>query len=214
MSSLGQVYLESVIKRLLTYRQLGEGTFAQLKEEDFHFVPASPATPSASAPATSSTSAPATSSASAPTTSSTSAPMSPSNSIAVIIRHLHGNMISRWTNFLTEDGEKEGRNRDVEFSPPPGGKEELISLWDKGWNCLLDTLRSLKEADLLATITIRHEPLMAIDAINRQLAHYPYHVGQIVYIGKMIRGDAWHSLSIPRGASQQFNREMEGRQAR
>lgn len=179
MPSLGLVYLESVTKRLLTYRQLGDATFAQLQEEDFYFVPA----PSG-------------------------------NSIAVIIHHLHGNMLSRWTNFLTEDGEKAGRNRDVEFSPPSGGKEELIALWDKGWNCLLDTLRSLTEADLLATITIRHEPLMAIDAINRQLAHYPYHVGQIVYIGKMIRGDSWQSLSIPRGASQQFNREMEGRHGR
>jgi hypothetical protein len=194
MTSLGQLYLESVIKRLLTYRQLGEGTFAQLKEEDFHFVPASPPM--------------------SPATSSATAPMAASNSIAVIIRHLHGNMISRWTNFLTEDGEKEGRNRDMEFSPPPGGKEELISLWDKGWNCLLDTLRSLKETDLLATITIRHEHLVAIDAINRQLAHYPYHVGQIVYIGKMIRGNAWQSLSIPRGASHQFNQDMESRHTR
>jgi hypothetical protein len=174
MSSLGQVYLESAIKRLLTYKTLGEGTFAQLEEKDFYY-----------------------------------APTKESNSIAVIIRHLHGNMISRWTNFLTEDGEKEGRNREEEFSPPPGGKEALLALWEQGWTCLLDTLRSLKEEDLLATITIRHEPLMAIDAINRQMAHYPHHVGQIVYIGKMIRDGAWQSLSIPRGASQLYNRDME-----
>jgi hypothetical protein len=174
MHSLGQVYLESAIKRLLTYKMLGEGTFAQLEEKDFYY-----------------------------------APDEESNSIAVIIHHLHGNMISRWTNFLTEDGEKEGRNRDEEFSPPPAGKETLLTLWEKGWSCLLDTLRSLKEEDLLATITIRHETLKAIDAINRQMAHYPYHVGQIVYIGKMIRGGAWQSLSIPRGASQHYNRGME-----
>jgi len=182
MNSLGQVYLESAIKRLLTYKTLGEGTFAQLEEKDFHFVPGGMPDPN---------------------------PNEGSNSIAVIIRHLHGNMISRWTNFLTEDGEKEGRNRDEEFSPPPGGKEALLDLWEKGWSCLLDTLRSLKEEDLMATITIRHEPLIAIDAINRQMAHYPHHVGQIVYIGKMIRGGAWQSLSIPRGASQLYNRGME-----
>jgi hypothetical protein len=174
MNSIGQVYLDSVIKRLLTYRQLGEGTFAQLKEEDFYWTP-----------------------------------NTESNSIAVIIHHLHGNMMSRWTNFLTEDGEKEGRNREAEFTPPPGGKDALLSLWEKGWSCLLDTLRSLKEEDLMKTITIRHEPLIAIDAINRQLAHYPHHVGQIVYIGKMIRGETWRSLSIPRGASQDFNRTMK-----
>ena len=174
MSSLGQIYLDSAIKRLLTYRQLGEGTFAQLEEKDFYF-----------------------------------APNAESNSIAVIIHHLHGNMMSRWTNFLTEDGEKEGRNRETEFSAPPGGKDALLALWEKGWSRLLDTLRSLKEEDLMKTITIRREPLIAIDAINRQLAHYPHHVGQIVYIGKMIRGQAWQSLSIPRGASQDFNRAMQ-----
>ncbi|HEY4064068.1 MAG TPA: DUF1572 family protein [Puia sp.] len=180
-SSLGQIYLESAVKRLLTYKTLGDATFAQLEDDDFYFVPV----PSANAP------------------------VAHSNSIAVIIHHLHGNMLSRWTNFLTGDGEKPGRNRDQEFTPPAGGKKALIALWEEGWNCLLDTLRSLKEEDLLATIRIRHEPLVAIDAINRQLAHYPHHVGQIVYIGKMIRGEAWKSLSIPPGASQQFNREMK-----
>ena len=173
-TSLGQVYLESAIKRLLTYKTLGDGTFAQLDEKDFYFTP-----------------------------------NEHSNSIAIIIHHLHGNMMSRWTNFLTEDGEKPGRNRDEEFSPPPGGKTALLNRWEEGWNRLLDTLRSLKEEDLLKTITIRHEPLMAIDAINRQLAHYPHHVGQIVYIGKMIRDTAWKSLSIPPGASRQFNQQMQ-----
>ena len=174
MSSLGAIYLDSAIKRLLSYKTLGEKTFAQLDENDFHY-----------------------------------APNPESNSISVIIRHLHGNMLSRWTNFLTEDGEKEDRNRDTEFTPPPIGKDALIALWDQGWNCLLTTLRSLKEDDLGKTITIRHEPLIAIDAINRQLAHYPHHVGQIVYIGKMIRNEKWQNLSIPKGASGDFNQKMK-----
>lgn len=171
--TLGSTYLDSAIKRLLSYKKLGDSTFAQLDEKDFHF-----------------------------------APNDESNPIAVIIRHLHGNMLSRWTNFLTEDGEKPDRDRDSEFNPPPLGKDALIALWEEGWNCLLSTLRSLKEEDLLRTITIRREPLIVIDAINRQLAHYPHHVGQIVYIGKMIRNEKWQSLSIPRGASDSFNRQM------
>lgn len=174
MNSLGAIYLDSAVKRLLTYKTLGEKTFAQLEETDFHY-----------------------------------APNAESNSISVIVRHLHGNMISRWTNFLTEDGEKPDRDRDTEFNPPPLGKEAIISLWEEGWKCLLDTLRSLTEQDLLKTISIRHEPLIVVDAINRQLAHYPHHVGQIVYIGKSIRNDKWQSLSIPRGASGEFNRRME-----
>jgi hypothetical protein len=174
MNSLGAIYLDSAIKRLLTYKTLGDSTFAQLEEQDFHFTP-----------------------------------NDESNSISVIIRHLHGNMLSRWTDFLTEDGEKPDRNRDTEFIPPRLGKEAVIALWEEGWNCLFSTLRSLREEDLLKTITIRHEPLIAIDAINRQLAHYPHHVGQIVYIGKMIRNGKWQSLSIPRGASESINRKMQ-----
>lgn len=174
MSTLGQTYLDSVIKRMTSYKQLGDGTFAQLSEKDLFY-----------------------------------SPNEASNSIAVIIRHLHGNMLSRWTNFLTEDGEKPGRNRDEEFDPPPADKTALLALWEQGWKCLLDTLGSLKEEDLLKTIHIRHEPLSAIDAINRQLAHYPHHVGQIVYIGKMILGDQWRSLSIPKGGSRDFNKNMQ-----
>jgi hypothetical protein len=173
-TTLGEIYLESVVKRLLTYKVLGEKTFAQLEEKDFYFTPGDN-----------------------------------SNSIAVIIQHMSGNMMSRWTNFLTEDGEKEGRDREKEFSAPALGKDQLLELWEKGWSCLLDALLSLKEEDLLATIHIRHEPLTAIDAINRQLAHYPHHVGQIVYIGKMIRNNNWQSLSIPKGASGQFNQQMQ-----
>lgn len=177
--TLGQTYLESVIKRMMTYKALGDMTFTQLEEKDFHFKP-----------------------------------NDQSNSIAVIINHMSGNMLSRWTNFLTEDGEKPGRNRDEEFSEPGAGKDQLLAKWDNGWSCLLDTLRSLTEEDLLKTITIRHEPLLAIDAINRQLAHYPHHVGQIVYIGKMIRGAAWQSLSISKGASEAFNQFMQDKHTR
>ena len=175
-SSLGEAYLDSVIKRLTTYKMLGEGTFMQLEEKDFYYTP-----------------------------------NEASNSIAIIIRHLSGNMISRWTNFLTEDGEKPGRNRETEFNLPEqhSTRDQLIEQWIAGWNRLLSTLRSLTADDLLRTIYIRHEPLLAIDAINRQLAHYPHHVGQIVYIGKMIRGDKWQSLSIPKGGSEQFNRQMK-----
>lgn len=173
-NSIGTVYLESVIKRLLTYKELGDRTFGQLEEKDFHF-----------------------------------SPNGGSNSIAIIIQHLSGNMMSRFTNFLTEDGEKPWRNRDAEFNARPLNSTQLVDLWEKGWKCLLDTLRSLKEEELLKTVHIRHEPLSAIDAINRQLAHYPHHVGQIVYIGKMIRNTDWKSLSIPIGGSARFNHQME-----
>lgn len=174
MQTLGAVYLDSAIKRFLTYKTLGDMTFAQLEENDFYFSPSDE-----------------------------------SNSIAVIIQHLHGNMMSRWTNFLTEDGEKPGRNRDEEFSPPSASKAVLLDLWEKGWRRLIETLRTLKEEDLLKTITIRHEPHIVIDAINRQLAHYPHHVGQIVFLGKMIRDRQWRTLSISKGASQAFNQKME-----
>lgn len=132
-----------------------------------------------------------------------------SNSIAVIIQHVSGNMLSRWTDFLTSDGEKEWRNRDAEFGQLRHSRAELMMMWQQGWDCYLQALESLKEEDLLKTITIRQEPLSVIDAINRQLAHYPYHVGQIVYIGRMIKDQQWKSLSIAPGASQAYN-EQEG----
>ena len=132
-------------------------------------------------------------------------PNTASNSIAIIIRHLHGNMLSRWTNFLTEDGEKEWRKRDEEFGAAPHSRAQLMNLWEQGWACFLGALESLIEEDLLKTITIRREPLIVIDAINRQLAHYPYHVGQIVYIGRLIKGQAWKSLSIEPGKSAEYN---------
>jgi hypothetical protein len=114
-------------------------------------------------------------------------------------------MLSRWTNFLTEDGEKNWRDRDDEFKIHSYSKSQLIEMWDKGWNCFLDTLSSLTADDLSKTIYIREETLTAIDAINRQLAHYPYHIGQIVYIGRITKDKAWKSLSIPKGASQAYN---------
>lgn len=136
-------------------------------------------------------------------------PNEASNSIAVIIQHLHGNMLSRWTNFLTEDGEKEWRKRDEEFEAQQFSKQQLTEKWDEGWKVLLDTLESLQEDDLLKTITIRTQPLVVIDAINRQMAHYCSHVGQIIYIGRLIKESQWQSLSIPKGASQQFNKDMQ-----
>ncbi|MBN8860722.1 MAG: DUF1572 family protein [Sphingobacteriales bacterium] len=131
-----------------------------------------------------------------------------SNSIAIIIQHMSGNMLSRWTGFLTEDGEKNWRNRDKEFNSREFSRAQLMEIWEKGWNCFIDALQSLKEEDLLKTIHIRTESLIALDAINRQIAHYPYHVGQIVYIGKLLRGNKWQSLSIAKGKSDDYNRMM------
>lgn len=132
-------------------------------------------------------------------------PTSESNSIAIIVQHLTGNMLSRFTNFLTEDGEKEWRQRDDEFEVHNYSKQQIIDLWNKGWDCCFHALESLTENDLLTIIYIRKEPLTVMDAINRQLAHYPYHIGQMVYIGRMIKNRDWKSLSIPKGQSQQYN---------
>lgn len=131
-----------------------------------------------------------------------------SNSIAVIVKHLSGNMISRWTDFLTSDGEKENRNLDEEFIDDISSKSELISVWEKGWDVLIDTLTGLKEDDLLKTIKIRGEKHLVLEAIERQMAHYAYHVGQIVYIGKQLKNNEWKTLSIPRGKSEDYRKEM------
>ena len=128
-------------------------------------------------------------------------PTTESNSIALIVQHMYGNMLSRWTNFLTEDGEKTWRRRDAEFEPMQCSKQDILAFWNEGWKCMFETLESLKPADLIKTITIRTEPLTVYDAILRQLAHYPYHVGQIVYLGKIVKNDQWKSLSIPKGNS-------------
>jgi Protein of unknown function (DUF1572) len=169
-------FLQSAIKRLSYYKELGDKTLAQLSEVDFHFTP-----------------------------------NEENNSIAIIIQHVAGNMLSRWTNFLTTDGEKNWRNRDTEFEEQNLNRQQLIALWEKGWKCFLDTLQSLQSANLLSTIYIRSEGLTVVDAINRQMAHYPYHVGQIIYLGKIILGKNWHSLSIVKGASNKFNEEMKKR---
>ncbi|MEO8719699.1 MAG: DUF1572 family protein [Ginsengibacter sp.] len=131
-----------------------------------------------------------------------------SNSIAIIVQHLYGNMLSRWTNFLTEDGEKEWRDRDAEFEKVIKTKEELILKWDAGWECLFNVLETISKEDLDKIIYIRKEPLSVVDAINRQLAHYSYHVGQIVYLGKMQLNNDWISLSIPKGDSKEYNDKM------
>ena len=130
-----------------------------------------------------------------------------SNSIATIIKHLHGNMLSRWTDFLTSDGEKEWRKRDNEFENDQNSMKQVLQLWDEAWNCLFSTLNSLNENDLMKTVYIRNQGHSVVEAINRQLAHYPYHIGQIVFLGKMMCNEKWTSLSIPRGVSKEYNAE-------
>ncbi len=130
-----------------------------------------------------------------------------SNSIAMIVKHLHGNMLSRWTDFLTTDGEKEWRNRDEEFGGLITTKEAVVADWEAGWYCLFNALNSLTDNDLARIIYIRNMGHTVLEAINRQLAHYPYHVGQIVFIGKMLAEGNWQSLSIPKGNSNQYNAE-------
>ena len=130
-----------------------------------------------------------------------------SNCIAIIVKHLQGNMLSRWTDFLTTDGEKEWRNRDKEFENDIQTKEQMITLWNKGWQCLFYALSSLQETDFEKIIYIRNQGQTVTEAINRQLCHYSYHVGQIVFIGKMICNEKWQMLSIPKGNSHQYNAE-------
>ena len=130
-----------------------------------------------------------------------------SNSIATIVKHLWGNMLSRWTEFLTSDGEKEWRNRDAEFDNDIKTREELMARWNEGWKCLFDAINPLTTADLEKEIYIRNMGHSVLEAINRQLAHYPYHIGQIVFIAKMVCNDKWNSLSIPKGDSAIYNAE-------
>jgi Protein of unknown function (DUF1572) len=130
-----------------------------------------------------------------------------SNSISTIVNHLSGNMLSRWTDFLTTDGEKEWRNRDSEFEEKNTSKQQLIEIWDKGWNCFFDAINSLKPDQLNTIIYIRNEGHTVLEAINRQLAHYPYHIGQIVFYAKMLKSSDWESLSIPKNKSNIYNSE-------
>ncbi len=127
------------------------------------------------------------------------------NSIAMIVQHMAGNMLSRWTDLFTTDGEKEWRNRDEEFEPVLKDKEAVMKKWRQGWNCFTAVLNQLQPEDLAKTILIRNEPHTVTEAINRQLAHYPYHVGQIVFIAKTLKGHSFDSLSIPKNKSAAFN---------
>ncbi|WP_166924353.1 DUF1572 family protein [Flavobacterium poyangense] len=129
------------------------------------------------------------------------------NSIATIVKHISGNMLSRWTDFLTTDGEKEWRNRDAEFENDLQSKEEVLAVWNKGWDCFLNALEILKPEQLSQIIYIRNEGHTVIEAINRQLAHYPYHVGQIVFYAKQLKKGDWESLSIPKNKSGNYNAE-------
>ena len=128
-----------------------------------------------------------------------------SNSVAVIINHLSGNMKSRWTDFLTTDGEKEWRNRDVEFEPVSSSKAALLHKWEDGWACLFKALQLVNNANFNSAIFIRNQRHTIPEAINRQMMHYAYHVGQMVFLGKMMKGKSWQSLSIEKGKSKEFN---------
>jgi hypothetical protein len=135
-----------------------------------------------------------------------------SNSIAVNMKHMAGNMISRWTDFLTTDGEKPERNRDVEFVMLPGTtKDEMLAYWEKGWKCVFDAVEPLTPDDLMRTVRIRGEDHTVVQAINRQLAHYAYHTGQIVYLAKHFKSSTWQSLSVPKNKSAKFNAELQNR---
>jgi hypothetical protein len=132
-------------------------------------------------------------------------PTAASNSLATIVKHLSGNMLSRWTDFLTTDGEKPWRTREAEFDNDLRTRAEVLAAWEAGWGCLLGALARLTPADLDRTIYIRHQGHSETEAINRQLAHYPYHVGQLVFLARLVAGEAWQSLSIPRGSSAAYN---------
>ena len=136
-----------------------------------------------------------------------------SNSIAIIVKHLAGNMRSRWTDFLTSDGEKTDRNRDSEFEAPPATRAELLALWESSWKIVFDALAKLTDADLIRTIHIRGEAHSVMQAINRNITHTAYHVGQIVYLAKHFTGSKWNSLSVPRGKSSEFNAKVASGEA-
>ena len=163
-------YLPSVRKQFAYYKQLGDKTFEQLKDE--HLFQTFNAE---------------------------------SNSIATVVKHLWGNMLSRWTDIFHSDGEKEWRDREGEFETPLTTRAEMMQKWEEGWNLLFSVLDSLQPEDLDKVIYIRNQGHSVMEAINRQLAHYPYHVGQIVYVGKMLAEGGWTSLSIPRGGTHTYN---------
>jgi uncharacterized damage-inducible protein DinB len=136
-----------------------------------------------------------------------------SNSIATIIKHMSGNMRSRWTDFLNSDGEKPDRNRDTEFEAPPETRDEILAMWETGWQYVFDALAPLTDADLGRSVTIRSQPHSVMQAIQRQMAHYSYHVGQIVFLAKHFGHAQWKSLSVPRGGSAEMNARMQAKSA-
>lgn len=129
------------------------------------------------------------------------------NSVATIVKHLWGNMLSRWTDFLNSDGEKEWRNREAEFENDLDSREEMIKIWEEGWDCLFKALAEINESNFSNIIYIRNMGHTVVEAVNRQLAHYAYHVGQVVFLGKLYKNGDWNSLSIPRGKSSDYNAE-------
>jgi hypothetical protein len=135
------------------------------------------------------------------------------NSIALTVKHMAGNMRSRWTDFLTSDGEKPDRNRDSEFMEPPSNREELMKLWESGWNCVFSALEPLSSEDMTRTVIIRGEAHSVMQAINRQIAHYAYHCGQIVFLAKHFQSAQWKSPTVPRGQSAKFNQQMKAGEA-
>src|SRR2546426_8004907 len=136
-----------------------------------------------------------------------------SNSIAINMKHMAGNMISRWTDFLTTDGEKPERNRDLEFVMlPETSKDDMLAYWERGWQCVFDAVEPLKPEDLMRTIRVRGQDHTVVQAINRQLAHYAYHVGQIVFLAKHFKSSEWQSLSVPKNRSAEFNAQFQNRE--
>ena len=135
-----------------------------------------------------------------------------SNSIAVIVKHVAGNLHSRWRDFLTTDGEKPDRNRDNEFEMLDDTRESLMKFWESGWQTLFDNIEPLTRADFSKTITIRGEPHSVVEAINRQVTHYAYHVGQIVFLAKHLKSAEWKTLSVPRNRSADFNKRLAEKQ--
>ena len=129
-----------------------------------------------------------------------------SNSIAIIVKHIWGNMLSRWTDFLTSDGEKDWRNRETEFANDINDVKTLLEKWEEGWACLFKAIDSVNESNFDTEILIRNQRHTIVEAVNRQMCHYSYHIGQIVYLGRMLKGKDWKSLTIPKGKSEEFNK--------
>ena len=162
-NSLHEIFLQDIINSFGKYKAMGDKTFVQLSEDDFHFFLDED-----------------------------------SNSISLIVQHISGNLISRFTDFLTADGEKPNRDRDSEFEEQNLSKTELIERWSSAWKILMDTVINLNDEDLLKTVYIRKEPLLVMEALNRSLTHTAYHIGQIVFLAKHLKKNDWKTLSIPK----------------